>query len=60
MQRINPAYGTIHTKKKGDRLIRDRVAAGCSARDVAAELAGTGRMRKRDAYARALRARGES
>ena len=43
-----------------DRLIRDRVAAGCSARDVAAEVAGTGRMRRRDAYARALRARGES
>lgn len=43
-----------------DRLISERVAEGRSARDVAAELAGTGRMRKREAYARALRARGGS
>lgn len=43
-----------------DHLIAERVAAGHSARDVAAEVAGTGRMRRREAYARALRARGGS
>lgn len=43
-----------------DALIRERVAAGHSPRDVAAEIAGLGRMRRREAYARALRARSGS
>jgi 16S rRNA (cytidine1402-2'-O)-methyltransferase len=43
-----------------DALIRERVAAGYSPRDVAAELSGKGRMRRREAYTRALRARGGS
>ncbi len=43
-----------------DALIHERVAAGCSPRDVAAELSGLGRMPRREAYARALRARSGS
>jgi hypothetical protein len=43
-----------------DALIRERVAAGRSPREVAVELSSQGRMRRRDAYARAIRARGGS
>jgi 16S rRNA (cytidine1402-2'-O)-methyltransferase len=43
-----------------DALIRERVASGRSPREVAAELADAGRMRRREAYTRALRARGGS
>lgn len=43
-----------------DALIRERVAAGHSPREVAVELSSQGRMRRRDAYARAIRARGGS